>query len=270
MADYHGSAMKNIILSSCGLLIVTSLLGGCGQSKPTAPAAEQQPSSTPPASTSAAAPAPSAPAPAAPAQPAAATETPPVAPAATAPIEAAKTADADATSQFAAAAKAQGDNVAAGIGSDLADKVKTLTQSAAGNEALKSQLSGSMQSLAGGNDAGGLATLYQAAQGAGLTPSQVQLAKEVGNLASAYVVQKNFASLQGAQGDVATIVNSLRQGQITPAVPALQKVAQNASLTPTQKQLVASIAEKYAPGLTKTAGALQQGLQSIPGLGGGK
>jgi hypothetical protein len=96
----------------------------------------------------------------------------------------------------------------------------------------------------------------------------MQLAKDVGNLASAYVVQKNFASLEGAQSDVATIVNSLRQGQITPAIPAIQKVAQNASLTPTQKQLVASIADKYAPGVTKTAGALQQGLHSVPGFGG--
>jgi hypothetical protein len=28
-----------------------------------------------------------------------------------------------------------------------------------------------------------------------------------------YVVQKNFSSLDGAQGDVATIVNSLRSGK---------------------------------------------------------
>lgn len=91
---------------------------------------------------------------------------------------------------------------------------------------------------------------------------------KVGNLASAYVMQKNFATLEGAQSDVATIVNSFRQGQITPAIPALQKVAKNASLTPTQKQLIASIADKYAPGIAKTAGALQQGLQSVPGLGG--
>jgi hypothetical protein len=94
------------------------------------------------------------------------------------------------------------------------------------------------------------------------------LAKEVGNLASAYVVQKNFASLDGAQGDVATIVSSLRQGQITPALPAMQKVAQNGNLTAPQKQLLGSIADKYAPGVSKAASALSQGLQSIPGLGG--
>jgi hypothetical protein len=30
-----------------------------------------------------------------------------------------------------------------------------------------------------------------------------------------YVVQKNFSSRDGAQGDVATIVNSLRSGKLT-------------------------------------------------------
>jgi hypothetical protein len=165
-------------------------------------------------------------------------------------------------------AKAQGDKVLSSVGSDLGDKVKTLAQSSAGNDALKSQLTDSLKSLSSGNDSGGLTSMYQAVQSANLTPSQVQVAKEVGNLASAYVVQKNFASLDGAQGDVATIVNSLRQGQITPAVPAIQKVAQNANLTASQKQLMASIADRYAPGVSKAAGALEQGLKSIPGLGG--
>lgn len=175
---------------------------------------------------------------------------------------------ADAASQLLATAKARGDTVLSSISSDLADKSKTLAQSAPGNDTLKSQLDSSLKSLASGNDSGGLTTLYKVAQSASLTPSQMQVAKEVGNLASAYVVQKNFASLDGAQGDVATIVSSLRQGQITPAIPAIQKVAQNASLTPTQKQLVASIADQYAPGVSKAASALSQGLQTIPGLGG--
>ena len=153
------------------------------------------------------------------------------------------------------------------VSSDLADKVKSLAQSAVGNSTLKAQLTSSLKSLAGGNDSSGLSGIYQAVQSASLTPPQMQVAKEVGNLASAYVVQRNFASLAGAQGDVATIVNSLRQGKIAPALPALQKVTQNANLTATQKQLIASIADKYAPGISKAAGALNQGLQSIPGLG---
>ena len=153
------------------------------------------------------------------------------------------------------------------VSSDLADKVKSLAQSASGNSALKTQLTSSLKSLAGGNDSSGLTGIYQTVQSASLTPPQMALAKEVGNLASAYVVQRNFASLDGAQSDVATIVNSLRQGKIAPAIPVIQKVAQNANLTATQKQLMASIADKYAPGISKAAGALGQGLQSIPGLG---
>jgi hypothetical protein len=167
-----------------------------------------------------------------------------------------------------AAAKTQGDSVLSSVGNDLTTKVKELVASAAGNDALKSQLTGSLKSLAGGNETSGLGTLYQTAQLTGLTPAQINLAKEVGNLATAYVVQRNFASLDGAQGDVATIVNSLRQGEFAPAIPAVQKIAQNASLTPTQKQLLASIADKYAPGISKAAGTLTDGLQKIPGLGG--
>ena len=92
------------------------------------------------------------------------------------------------------------------------------------------------------------------------------MAKDVGNLASAYVVQRNFSSLDGAQGDVATIVNSLRQGTITPALPALQSLGQNASLTPRQKDLIATLAEQYAPGLKKASDSLSKGLQSLQGL----
>ncbi|HKI70339.1 MAG TPA: hypothetical protein VKA67_12160, partial [Verrucomicrobiae bacterium] len=94
--------------------------------------------------------------------------------------------------------------------------------------------------------------------------------KQVGNLTSAYVVQKNFSSLDGAQGDVANIVNSLRDGEISAAVPSIQKVAQNANLTQPQKELIGTLTDKYAPGLKKVAGTLQQGLQdvkSLPGLG---
>ncbi len=257
--------MKSRCLNFGALLILTSILCGCGDSKTPPSETERKPIPGPSAAPAAPAAAPAAPA----AAPAVAEKTP-VAPPSAAPVEQAKTETADATSQFVGAAKAQGDSLLGQIGGDLVDKVKTLAQSAAGNETLKSQLTNSLQSLATGNDSAGLASLYQAAQGAGLTPSQIQLAKDVGNVASAYVVQKNFASLEGAQSDVATIVNSLRQGQVTPAIPAIQKVAQNASLTSTQKQLLASIADKYAPGVSKAASTLQQGLQSIPGLGGGK
>jgi hypothetical protein len=171
--------MKITILRLFGFLTVASILGGCGESKPAAPATEQKPTAASAADTIVAAPAPTAPAPATVADPT------PAAPPTAAPVDTTKNSTADVTSQFVTAAKAQGDSVVGAIGNDLADKVKALAQSAGGNDALKSQLTSSMRSLASGNDAGGLTSLYQAAQGTSLTPSQMQLAKDVGNLASA-------------------------------------------------------------------------------------
>jgi hypothetical protein len=269
--------MKITIVRLSLIAGVAAMLCGCGESKSSAPASE--PKAAAPADNTAQNSANPLPAPATPAAPAvAAPPAPPAAPAAPAaataavtppaPPATAQSANADPLAEFVASAKSQADPQLSSLGTELADKVKSLQQSASGNSAVQSQLDTSMKSLTAGNDAGALSSAYQTAQSANLTPQQLQLAKDVGNVASAYVVQKNFASLDGAQSDVATIVNSLRKGEITPAIPAIQKVGQNASLTPPQKQLIASIADKYAPGMSKAASTLQQGLQSVPGLGG--
>lgn len=185
-------------------------------------------------------------------------------------VETGKAVVADLTSQFAKIATAQSDKLLGSVGSDLVDKAKTLGQSLGANAAAKSQLDTALQSLIGGKDPEALNTAFQVAKAADLTPQQQQLAKEVGNLASAYVVQKNFAALEGAKGDVATIVNSLRKGEITAAIPAIQNIAQNANLTPPQKQLISSLADQYAPGLKKATDSLQQGLKGIQNLPGVK
>jgi len=231
------------------LFVVTGtvcLLCGCGDSKPTPPADTTGGQSAPAAAASPA------------------TET--ARPAA----EAAKAAVADVTAQFAKLAAAQSDKLLGSVGSDLVGKVTSLGQSLGANAAVKSQLDSALQSLITGNDSEALGVAFQVVQAANLTPQQLQLAKEVGNIASAYVVQKNFASLEGAKGDVATIVNSLRKGEVTAALPAIQKVAQNANLTAPQKQLISSLADKYAPGLKKATDSLQQGLQGLQGLPGVK
>ncbi len=231
------------------LFVVTGtvcLLCGCGDSKPSAPADTAGGQSAPAV---AAAPAAEIPKPTA---------------------EAAKAAAADVTAQFAKLAAAQSDRLLGSVGSDLVGKVTSLGQSLGANAAVKSQLDSALQSLITGNDSEAIGVAFQVVQAANLTPQQLQLAKEVGNLASAYVVQKNFAALEGAQGDVATIVNSLRKGEVTAALPAIQKVAQNANLTSPQKQLISSLADKYAPGLKKAADSLQQGLQGLQGLPGVK
>ena len=78
-------------------------------------------------------------------------------------------------------------------------------------------------------------------------------------------MQKNFSALDGAQGDVANVVSSLRSGKITAALPALKNIAQNAKLTDTQKQLITTIGDKYAPGLSKASGAVDS-LKKLPGF----
>ncbi len=196
--------------------------------------------------------------------------------------ETAKATASDATSKFLSTLKNQGDNVLSSIGQDLAAKAKSLVDSCGANEAVKSNVENSLNSLAAGKDSEALAPAFQLSanqaqtqtqstgSGLGLTAPQMQLAKEVGNLASAFVVQRNFSSLPGAQGDVATLVNSLRNGQYAATLPPLKNIMGNASLTPAQKDLLGTVADKYAPSLKQAAGTLQQGLQTLQGLGGKK
>ena len=163
------------------------------------------------------------------------------------------------------AAKAGSDSQLGGIASELAGKAQSLGSAAGTNTAVTGGLNSTLSALAGGQDSAALASAFKLASAAKLTPEQLGLAKQVGNLASAYVVQKNFAALDGAQGDVATIVSSLRSGKIQPALPALKNVAASAKLTDTQKQLITTIADKYAPGLGKASGAVES-LKKLPGF----
>jgi hypothetical protein len=190
--------------------------------------------------------------------------------------ETAKATASDVTSKFLSTLKTQGDGVLSSIGQDLATKAKSLVDSCGANETVRTNVESSLTSLAAGKDSEALAPAFQlsAAQSQGgglsLTAPQMQLAKEVGNLASAFVVQRNFSSLSGAQGDVATLVSSLRTGQYAATLPPLKNIMNNASLTPAQKDLIGSVADKYAPSLKQAAGTLQQGLQTLQGLGGTK
>jgi len=173
--------------------------------------------------------------------------------------------DASLVSKFLATAKSASDSQLGTIASELTGKVQNLGAAIGANAVIKDKLDGTLKALTGGKDSAALASAFKLAEAAKLTPDQLGLAKQVGNLASAYVVQKNFATLEGAKGDVATIVSSLRSGKISSALPSLKNVAANAKLTDTQKQLITSIADKYAPGLNKAAGALD-GLKKLPGF----
>ena len=174
-------------------------------------------------------------------------------------------ADASLVSDFLNTAQSASDNQLGSIASELTGKVQSLNTATGTNSAVASKLDSTLKSLTGGADSAALTSAFKLASSAKLTPDQLGLAKQVGNLASAYVVQKNFASLDGSQGDVANIVSSLRSGKIKDAVPSLKNVASNAKLSDTQKQLITTIADKYAPGLSKASGAMDS-LKKIPGF----
>ena len=174
-------------------------------------------------------------------------------------------ADASLVSDFLNTAQSASDSQLGSIASELTGKVQSLNTATGTNSAVASRLDSTLKSLTGGADSAALTSAFKLASSAKLTPDQLGLAKQVGNLASAYVVQKNFASLDGSQGDVANIVSSLRSGKIKDAVPSLKNVASNAKLSDTQKQLITTIADKYAPGLSKASGAMDS-LKKIPGF----
>jgi len=175
----------------------------------------------------------------------------------------------DMATKFVAQAKTAADAKLAPIASELTSKIAALTSSVGSNETITSKLESTLAALTSGQDASALSSVFEiskVAEAAKLTPQQLGLAKEVGSLASAFVVQKDFAALEGAQGDVATIVKSLRAGEITAAIPALKNVATNVNLTNSQKQLITSIADQYAPGWQKAAQTLDA-IKKLPGLG---
>jgi hypothetical protein len=173
--------------------------------------------------------------------------------------------DSSAAAGLVNAAKSSSDSQLGDIASQLTGKVAKLESLLGTNSAIKDKLDSTLKSLTGGADSDALTSAFGLVKGAKLTPDQLGLAKQVGNLASAFVVQRNFTSLEGAQGDVATIVSSLREGKVTAAVPALKNVATNAHLTDGQKQLITTIADKYAPGWENAKGAMDA-VKKLPGF----
>lgn len=174
-------------------------------------------------------------------------------------------ADAGLITKFLDAAKAASDGQLGPIASELTSKIESFGAALGTNAAIKSQLDSTLTALTGGKDSAALTSAFKLATAAKLTPEQLGLAKQVGNLASAYVVQKNFAALEGAQGDVGTIVSSLRSGEVATAIPALKNVATNAHLTDAQKTLITKVADNYAPGWKK-AGEVMDNLKKLPGF----
>lgn len=172
--------------------------------------------------------------------------------------------DAGLAAKFLTAAKAAKDAQLGTIGSELTAKMQALGSTAIG-DAVKSKLNGALMLLTGGKDSAALVSAFDLVKEAKLTPDQLGLAKQVGNLASAYVVQKNFATLEGAQSDVATLVSSLREGKLTAAIAPVKNIAGNTHLTDGQKTLIKTVADKYAPGWEKAKGAMDA-IKKLPGF----
>ena len=162
-------------------------------------------------------------------------------------------------------AKTTGDSTLSSLAGDLGTKVQSLTKSLGGNADANAQLQSAVQSLLGNKGVESLDALQKLGQ-AKLTPEQTKLAKEVKNIGGAYIVQKNFSSLDGSQTEVAQVVNSLRKGDTANALPPLKKISENAKLTQPQKDLLTSVANRYAPGAAKAEGALKS-IKSLPGFG---
>jgi hypothetical protein len=170
------------------------------------------------------------------------------------------------TTNFLQQAAAAPDSQLGTIATELVAKLQELGAAGGTNSAVKAKLDTMLKSLTGGKDSAALSSAFDLAKKAKLTPEQLGLAKQVGNLASAYVVQKDFSTLAGAQGDVGTTISSLRSGEISTAIPALKNVATNANLTDGQKTLISKVADKYAPGW-KTAGEALDSIKKLPGFG---
>ena len=147
------------------------------------------------------------------------------------------------------------------LAGDLGTKVGALSKSLGNNPDTQKQLESAVGAVLGNK---GLAAIegFQKLSTAKLTPDQTKLAKDVYNTGSAYVVKKNFGSLEGSQTEVSQVVAAVRKGNATEALPPLKKIGQNANLTQPQKDLVSSLTQQYAPGLKKAA----DGLKSLPGL----
>ena len=147
------------------------------------------------------------------------------------------------------------------LSNDFSTKAAQLSKSLGTNTDAQKQLDSALTAVLGNKGPAAVEGL-QKLTSAKLTPEQTKLSKEVYNLGGAYLVKKNFGTLEGSQTEVSQVVSSLRKGTPAQALPPLKKIGQNATLTQPQKDLLSSMVNNYAPGL-KRAG---DSLKSIPGL----
>jgi outer membrane murein-binding lipoprotein Lpp len=153
------------------------------------------------------------------------------------------------------------------ISTDLQGRVSKLAASLADNATVKEQLTTAVQALLGNNDVAAISGLNKLTT-AKLTPEQTTLVKDVYNAGAALVTQRNFSSIEGMNTDVAQLANSVWKGNYTEALPPLQKLYSQSTLTAPQKELLGATYDKYMPaGWKDAAGTVQKGLDTLKQFG---
>jgi hypothetical protein len=166
-------------------------------------------------------------------------------------------------SQIQTTTSTNSDSKLKSLGDEFQAKIQALSASCGTNSASTNRIQGLLKGISSTNSAESFVSLQKLGD-AKLTPEQTKVAKDVKDAGSAYLVQKNFGSIQGSSSnDVATIVTSLHDGHALAALPAIKNVSQNSKLTTDQKSLLGAVADKYAPGLGKA----QEGLKTLKGFG---
>ena len=168
-------------------------------------------------------------------------------------------------SQIAASVQSSADPLLKNVGSDLGARVNKLTQSLAGNEPAKQQVTSATKSLLDNKDTQAMSGFGKVTESK-LTPEQGVLAKDVYNAAAALVTQRNFSNLEGMNSDVSRLVNSVWKGNYTEAMQPLQKIWTQAKLSDSQKNLLSTTFDRYAPGWRDSAAKVQQGVDALKGL----
>ncbi len=169
------------------------------------------------------------------------------------------------SSQLVSSFQSSSDSMLKNIGTDLGDRVTKFGESLKSNEAVKAELTSAMQALMGKKDTEAVSSLGSITQSK-LTPEQTTLAKDVYNAAAALVTQRNFSGHEGMNSEVSGLENSVWKGNYTEALPPLQKIWTQASLTDSQKNLLGATFDKYAPGWRDSTAKRQQGIDTLKGF----
>lgn len=174
---------------------------------------------------------------------------------------------ADLSQQLIASGKGATDALSKNISADLQTRVQKLGESLKSNETLAQQLGSAVTALLG-NQEGEAVVGLSSLTAAKLTPEQTTLAKDAYNAAAALVTQRNFSSLEGMNSNVSQLANAVWKGNYTEALPPLQKLYSQTSLTAPQKELLGKMYDGYMPaGWKDSAAKLQQGVDALKKFG---